>query len=690
MALNIGFDVGGTFTDIVVTHEDGAVEIEKLLSTPHDPAIGAKRGIESLLARRRLSVGEVDLGIHGTTLVTNAIIERKGSLTGMLTTRGFRDILEIGHGTRYDIYDLFLEFPESLIERRLRLEIDGRIDHRGDELEPVRDADVRRALERLSKEGVQAVAVCLLHSYANPAHELQVRALAEQEFPDLRISLSSDVLPRLGEYERFSTTTANAYVQPLVDRYVAELDEWLGGGRLLLMGSNGGTLSSSTARRWPVTLLESGPAAGALAAAEYSRRMDRRRVVSFDMGGTTAKVCLVDDGEPLITADFETARTNRFKPGSGLPIGVPTINMIEIGAGGGSIASLDAMGLLKVGPTSAGAEPGPACYGLGGMHPTVTDANLLLGYLAAQSFLGGEFALDPEAAAAAISEHIARPLGIDQISAAWGIHEIVNENMAAAMRTHFVERNRDPRQYTLVAFGGAAPAHACELARKTAISEVVIPFGAGATSAFGLLMAPSAVHFVHTSAFELNAIDWDVVARIYEELDRTAHDLLADAGVSAAEVTLARSVDMRYVGQAHEIEVPLLTDIRRNTSDSISDSFRARYGELYNVLNPGFAVEILNWRLKAAGPARNLSLVAHATDGADLTAAHRDSRPVYFSEFGEAVETPVFDHARLSQGTTFRGPAIIEQRETTTVVGPDDSVLVDELGSLLIALRGQR
>jgi N-methylhydantoinase B/oxoprolinase/acetone carboxylase alpha subunit len=360
VALRIGFDVGGTFTDIVVAHEDGTVQIEKLLSTPSEPAVGAKRGIETLLAKSGTRPDAIELGIHGTTLVTNAIIERNGSPTGMLTTRGFRDILEIGHGTRYDIYDLFLTFPQPLIERRLREEVSGRIDHRGVELEPLNEEEVRNGLARLSMENVRAVAVCFLHSYANPDHELKVRALAGHEFPELSISLSSDVLSRLGEFERFSTTAANAYVQPLVDRYVAELDSWLSGGRLLLMGSNGGTLSAPTARRWPVTLIESGPAAGALAAADYSQRMGRSRVVSFDMGGTTAKVCLIDEGEPLITSDFETARTERFKPGSGLPIATPTINMIEIGAGGGSIASIDGLDLLKVGPESAGAAPG-AC-----------------------------------------------------------------------------------------------------------------------------------------------------------------------------------------------------------------------------------------------------------------------------------------------------------------------------------------
>ena len=433
-------------------------------------------------------------------------------------------------------------------------------------------------------------------------------------------------------------------------------------------------------------LLESGPAAGALAAADYSRRMGRSRVVSFDMGGTTAKICLVDDGEPLITSDFETARTERFKPGSGLPIGIPTINMIEIGAGGGSIARIDELGLLKVGPASAGAEPGPACYGLGGSRPTVTDANLLLGYLGAESFLGGSFVLEPGAAAAAVREHVASPLDIDLVAAAWGIHEIVNENMAAAMRTHFVERNRDPRRYTLVAFGGAAPAHACALARKTSIGEVVVPFGAGATSAFGLLMAPSAVHLVHTSASELGAVDWHEVATIYDALDHRAHELLADAGVLPEDVTLRRSVDMRYVGQAHEIEVPLADEVGANSSASVLDVFRALYAELYNVLTLDFSVEALNWRLKASGPRRELDLISSRDEARSLESAHDGSRPVYHPELRDWAETPVFAHERLRPGLTFQGPAIVEQRETTAVIGPRETVRVDELLSLLISI----
>lgn len=681
--LRVGFDVGGTFTDVILVDDRGRMVIEKVLTTPLDPSIGAKRGVMEALERFEVGVENVALGIHATTLVTNAIIERRGACTGMLTTRGFRDILEIGGGTRYDIYDLFLPFPAPLIARQLRKEVTERIDARGEVLEALDDHNAEEELVRLVANGVESVAVCLLHSYQNNVHEEALLKLIEERFPELEVSLSSDLSPQLGEYERFSTTAANAYVQPLMSQYLDKLDIWLRGGRLLLMGSNGGTASVTTARRWPITLIESGPAGGALAAAAYSQQVGRPRVVSFDMGGTTAKVCLIDDGRPLTSPEFEAARAERFKPGSGLPLQIPVINLIEIGAGGGSIARLDDLGLLKVGPTSAGAEPGPVCYRLGGSHPTVTDANLILGYLDESSFLGGDMVLDRSAAEAAIARELAKPLGLGPVEAAWGVHEIVNENMAAAMRMHVVERNRDPRRYSMIAFGGAGPGHAVAVARKVGIHEVIVPFGAGATSAYGLLVAAPVIDLVHTYVVEIGDSDWGVIEEIYADLERRASELLADAGVGWDRLTFERSVDMRYVGQAHQISVPISEGkMDEHGEAGLLEAFTRRYAESYALLNADFGVEALNWRLRASGPPQDLRVLPTSVSHPRSDISTRD---VYFPEFG-FVSTAVYQHGRLEPGAEIEGPAVIEQRESTTVLSPSDMATLDEGFNLIIAI----
>jgi N-methylhydantoinase A/oxoprolinase/acetone carboxylase beta subunit len=684
MKVRVGFDVGGTFTDVILADESGRLVIEKVLTTPADPSIGAKQGVAAALARWGAEVDDVVLGIHATTLVTNAIIERRGARTGMLCTRGFRDVLEIGGGTRYDIYDLFLPFPEPLVERRLRREIGGRVGAGGDELAPLAAEEVTAALRDLVDDGVEAVAVCFLHSYRNDAHERMAAELILREFPQLAVSVSSDVSAQLGEYERFSTTVANAYVQPLMSRYLAELEAWLRSGRLLLMASNGGTTAVATAQRWPITLIESGPAAGALAAAEYSRRIDRPNVVSLDMGGTTAKVCLIDDGQPMTSPEFEAARAERFKPGSGLPLQIPVIDLIEIGAGGGSIARINDLGLLKVGPKSAGADPGPACYGLGGEDPTVTDANLVLGYLDEGSFLGGEMPLDRSAAEDAVARGVGEPLGLELVEAAWGVHEIVNENMAAAMRMHVVERNRDPRRYSLIAFGGAGPAHAAAVARKVGIREVIVPFGAGATSAYGLLVAAPVVDLAHSYVVEIGSADRGDIERVYDELERRGAALLAAAGVDRGDVRFERSVDMRYTGQAHRITVPLAdAHLNEHGEAGLLEAFTRRYAELYSLLNPDFGVEALNWRLRASGPAQELRVVPAARGAAD--GAPPAERDVYFPDEG-FVRTPVYQHRALRPGRSLAGPAIVEQRESTAVLGPSDTATIDDELNLVVAV----
>ncbi len=496
----VGVDIGGTFTDFVlVDGETGRVRLYKCLTTPKDPSAGALEGLEELL--RAAGLGFSDLGtlVHGTTLVTNAIIERSGSSLGLLTTRGFRDILEMGTEQRYDIYDLFLRFPDPLAPRAFRREIDERLDRDGRVVVPLDLTQAHREVADLVSNGVEALAVCFLHAYRNPVHERAIAEMVRREFPGLAVSLSCEVVPELREYERSATTAANAYVQPLMARYVAKLEGALAergfAGRFYLIQSSGGMTSPAAARRFPIRLLESGPAGGALVTAFFGRQVGQDDVIAFDMGGTTAKACLVQGGRPDVAPAMEAARVHRFKRGSGLPIKAPVIDMIEIGAGGGSIARVDALGLLKVGPRSAGADPGPACYGLGGKEPTVTDANLLLGYLDPGFFLGGRMRLERPPAEVAVAA-LAGQLGLDPIQTAWGVYEIVCENMAAAARVHIVEKGRDPRRYAMVAFGGAGPAHAARVARILGIGEVIVPPASGAAAALGFLVAPISFEFV--------------------------------------------------------------------------------------------------------------------------------------------------------------------------------------------------
>ncbi|HMJ96168.1 MAG TPA: hydantoinase/oxoprolinase family protein [Thermoleophilaceae bacterium] len=672
----VGFDVGGTFTDVIVVANGNHV-IEKVLTTPSDPSDGAKRGIGRALEKAGLGVESVDATIHGTTLVANAIIERRGARTGVITNRGMRDALEIGTGTRYDIYDFFLPFPKPLVERRLRREIGARLGPDGQEIRSVDRAEVEGVLNDLRAEGVESIAVCLLHSYRNDAHEEAVLEIGRELCADIAFAASADVVGKIGEDDRFSTAVANAYVRPLMLRYLSSLEEWLGEGRLFLMGSSGGTVGVSAAGRWPIRLIESGPAAGALAASSYSRRLGRADVVSFDMGGTTAKICLIDGGAPRQGYELEVARQERFKPGSGVPLSISTFDLLEIGAGGGSIARVDELGLLKVGPRSAGADPGPACYQRGGTEPTVTDANLVLGYLGEDSFLGGDMTLDREAAEEAVRREIGDRLSLEDVEAAWGIYEVVNEAMAAALRTHVIERNRDPRTYSLIAFGGAGPTHAVAVARKVGLEEVVVPLGAGAMSAIGLVIAPAVMDVVHSYVTPIEAIDWGHVGDFFERMERDAVAVLHDAGVEFG-IEIDRSVDMRYIGQSHEITIP----VPRQGPDTDMDArllaeFQAKYAELYTYLNPRFGVEVMTWRLRASGPERigypRTSSRETATEPAGL-------RPAYFPDQG-FVDVPVYEQARLAPGFRIAGPAVIEQRESTTVLGPSDGLEVtDDLG----------
>jgi len=690
----IGLDIGGTFTDLVMVDDaTGEIRLHKVLTTPDDPAEGALQGLAELCRHADVGLDDVVSLVHGTTLVTNAVIERTGARTALLTTRGFRDILEMGKEQRYDIYDLFLQYPLPLVPRRWRMEVDERMTRDGTVLTPLDPAQVRAAAAGLVSDGVEAIAVSFLHAYANPAHERAVQDLLAREFPSLAVSVSSEIDPEIREYERTCTTVCNAYVQPHADRYLRRLDTALGErgfrGRFALMQSSGGTIAPDAARRFPIRLLESGPAGGALVTAFFGEQLGRRDLVAFDMGGTTAKLCLIRDGRPEIAPVIEAARVHRFKRGSGLPVTVPAVDMMEIGAGGGSVARVDTLGLLKVGPHSAGAVPGPACYGRGGTDPTVTDACLVLGYFDPGYFLGGAMSLDCSAAVEAL-ERLGAAAGLDPVAAAWGVHQIVSENMAAAARVYLVERGQDPRRYAMVAFGGAGPAHASRVARILGLGEVIVPPASGVASALGLLVSPTSFDLVHSLPGVLDGLDWAAVDALYAEMEARGRALLADAGVAAGAVRCVRRAEMRLEGQFHDIGIAV-PDGRLTAANApaLARAFEAEYRRLYGTFLAGRRIQVLNWRVLVTGPRPGIALPARRVDpAADDRAALRGRRRAYFPETEGFAEVPVYDRYRLVPGTRVRGPAIVEEREATTIVGPGDTLRVDALSNLVIQIRG--
>ncbi len=693
MSARLGVDIGGTFTDLAVVDETtGALRVGKVLTTPKDPAHGVEQGIHALLDDAHLAARAVGAVVHGTTLATNALIERKGARTALLTTAGFRDALEIRREGRYDMYDIFIDPPSALVPRHLRREVPERLLADGAVQRPLDEAAARRVIADLIGQGVEAIAICLLHAYVNPAHERRLAELVHEIAPHLPVSCSSEVVPEIREYERGSTTTANVYVAPLMARYLEDLERRLAElgipGQLYIMQSSGGIALPGAAKRFPIRLVESGPAAGALAAAQAARARGEPRLLSFDMGGTTAKACVIDDGVPLVAREFEVARADRFKKGSGLPIRVPVIELIEIGAGGGSIARVDRLGLLKVGPDSAGADPGPACYNLGGRLPTVTDADLLLGYLDSEFFLGGRMRLHREAARRAIEEHVARPLGLGPTEAAWGIHRVVNENMAAAARIHGIERGKDLRQYQLFAFGGAGPVHCWHVARILRVPRIILPFGAGAMSAYGLLSAPLAFDFVRTRRERLDAADWGTINALFAEMEAEGRALLARAGVAATQVRVSRVAEMRYLGQGHEVEAAIPPGTLAPASlPAITASFEAAYRALYQRLPQGVPIEALNWRVTIAGPPPKVALTPAARGGsANARGAVKTTRPAYFAEASDFVPTPVYDRYALGPGAAFTGPAIVEERESTAVIGPGARCRVDDGLEIVVEL----
>jgi N-methylhydantoinase A len=677
----VGIDIGGTFTDLLLVGADGRVVIAKTLTTPGDPSLAVEHALRPVLENGTVSSGEHGTLLHGTTLVTNALIERKGAPTALLTTAGFRDAVEIGREHRYELYDLNLELPKPLVPRHLRFDVPERIAADGSMLRPLDEAFVYRLVEELRDKRIRAIAVCYLNSFRNPTHERRTAEIITEVAPKIRVSLSSEVVAEIREFQRTSTTLANVYVQERVANYLAELQQRLDRigflGSFFVMLSSGGIATRETAARFPVRLLESGPAAGALAAAEAGILSGQRDLLSFDMGGTTAKLCVIEDGQPLKTHDFEVDRIYRFRKGSGLPVRIPVIDMIEIGAGGGSIARVDSLGLLKVGPESSGADPGPVCYAQGGVEPTVTDADLVLGYLDPNYFLGGKMQLDINGARQALSR-VAAPLGMTIEQAAWGVHQIVNENMANAARAHLGERGKDPRRMPMYAFGGAGPVHGYRVAEILRLPALISPFGAGVGSTFGLLAAPLAFDFVRSAYSRLDQQDWRLANKLLDEMAEEGRKILEGSGLPASEISYQRTADMRYVGQGHEVSVCLPHGVlgEQHTAE-ITAGFEETYRELYGRKGPDVPLEIINWRVVASGPRPEMTFKLSSETSA-RNDPRKGSRRAYFPECGGFVETTVYDRYAFKPGMELKGPAIVEERESTLIVGARGCALIDE------------
>ena len=688
---SLGIDIGGTFTDIVVyDHERGLSLNRKVLTTHDDPARGVVAGVAALLGREALDPAAFSRVVHATTLFTNALIERTGARTGLITTAGFGDTLEIGRERKFELYDLNIAKPEPLVPRDLRLEVAERTRADGSVARKLAPADVARCAQRLAARGVTSVAIVFLHAYANPAHERAAAAIVARRHPGMVVTTSHEVAPEIREYERASTTVANAYIKPLAHQYLDALAKRLESLRipapLLLMLSSGGLTHLAEAERTPVQMLESGPAAGALAAAFFGREDSHGNLLAFDMGGTTAKLSLVDDGEPLTAYAFEAARQKRFLEGSGLPIRISTIEFIEIGAGGGSIAHVDELGLLKVGPRSAGSEPGPAAYGLGGTEPTVTDADFLLGYLNPDYFAGGEVRVDMRAARAAV-ERLAARVKLSPTETAWGIHDIVNETMASAARVHIAERGRDPRRYALLCTGGAGPVHAYGVARKLGLGAIVCPPAAGVASALGLLVAPARVDRVATVGIRLDAKAGRALETAFRRLEDQARAVIADSGLKLETATVRRLADGRFAGQGFDLVVDLPDGPYADgeaTRVKLAQAFEVAYREKFALTPPPVPIEFVNIRVAVRAPVAGAEV--HARAAAAGGSAVKGKRRVYFPDAKNFVETAVYDRVRLAPGAKLTGPAVIEEEGSTLVIGPSGSGRVAPSGNLIVSV----
>jgi N-methylhydantoinase A len=687
-AVRLGVDIGGTFTDVALEAGNRRFTA-KNLTTPRAPEQGVLTAVHAVLAGAGIAPGDVSLVIHGTTLATNALIERKGARTALLTTEGFRDVIEIRHENRFEQYDVNIDLPPPLVPRRLRLPIRERIDAQGRVLTPLDEQSVARAIDTLETQHIEAVAVGFLHSFTNPQHERCVGELLAKRLPGVAVTLSSEVSPEMREYERFSTACANAYLQPLMGRYLGRLESELARAGMhcpmLLMTSGGGITATETAARFPVRLVESGPAGGAIFAACIARQNALDDVVSFDMGGTTAKICLIDKAQPQTARSFEVARIYRFLKGSGLPLRIPVIEMVEIGAGGGSIASVDALKRIAVGPHSAGSEPGPVCYGRGGTEPTVTDADLILGRIDPATFSGGKMALDADGARRAIVARVGQPLDLSAEHAALGISEMVDENMANAARVHAIESGKDLRPRTLIAFGGAAPLHAARVAEKLGIARVLIPSNAGVGSAVGLLRAPVAYEIVRSRLMRLSTFDAHAVNTLFAEMRAEAEQIVR-RGAPDAKLTEQRSAFMRYRGQGHEIAVTLpVRDMTAADRDTITALFEEAYRKLYSRAIPGAEIEILSWVVSLVAPEEGELASAMALKAGQ--AKPRGRRAVVDPAAAEFVEVPIYWRGDLAPGVAIKGPAVIAEEDTSTVVSAAFDARIDRFGYIELIRR---
>jgi len=683
----LSVDIGGTFTDVVLL-KGGVLTTTKVLTTYADPAAGVMQGIEDVLARGRADAGEVELVLHGTTLATNALIERRGAPTALLTTAGHRDVLEMAFENRFEQYDVNIDRPQPLVPRHWRVGVPERTAADGSVLIELDTDAVLTAVTGLVQEGIEALAIGFLHSYVNPQHEQRAADVVRGAFPDLTLALSSDVCPEIREYERLSTTVANAYVKPLMSRYLGSLAGQLQArgitSQVLMMTSGGGLTTLQAAAQYPVRLVESGPAGGAILAADLAASHALDAVLSFDMGGTTAKICLIEDGKPQHSRAFEVDRSYRFKKGSGLPVRIPVIEMVEIGAGGGSIAGVDVLQRVQVGPESAGSEPGPACYGRGGDHATVTDADVVLGKLAPELFGGGKLRLQVERARQVIETQRAEPLQMTAEQGAHAVAEIVEENMASAARAHASEWGKDLQTRSMIAFGGAAPLHAAALARNLKIDRVLIPSGAGVGSAIGFLLAPISFEVVRSHYMLLGELAQSVVDELFADMRVEAAEVLAGARHDG-DVAETREVYMRYVGQGFEVAVDI-SGIEVLSESQLRERFETVYRQLYGRTIPGMAVEMLSWTLSLSAPQSTVPFAAM-----DAAQADEAAQPAPADLFdGERIRpAPLVMRAHLSAGETRMGPLLIVEDQTTTVVPEGFSVHVLSDGTLNLQVKDE-
>ena len=683
--VRLAVDIGGTFTDIVLDVGRDR-KTRKVLTTPVRPEQAVLDGIRLILSDARAHFRDIDVFIHGTTLATNAIIERRGAKTALIATDGFRDVLDIATESRYDQYDLTIDKPTPLVPRALRFTVPERVDAHGSVRLPLDEAALRAIVKRLRTLDVKSVAIAFLHAYANPAHERRAGEILRAEMPDVRLTLSSAVCPEIREYERTSTAVANAYVQPLIDGYLGRMAEALEveqfRGSIYLVTSGGGVTSIDTARRFPVRLLESGPAGGAIFASQIAASLGESKVLSFDMGGTTAKICLIEQYRPETSRLFEVDRAARFLKGSGLPVRIPVIEMVEIGAGGGSIARVDAMKRVTVGPESASSEPGPACYGRGGEHPTVTDADVALGKIDPDGFAGGTIRLNPELSRKALLHDIGEALGLSAETSAYAVQEIVCENMASAARVHAVERGAVVAQHTLIAFGGAAPLHAARVAERIGASRVIVPSNAGVGSAVGFLAAPISYELVRSRHARLDEFDSEAVSDLLQEIASEARALV-EPGARGAPVRERRIAFMRYVGQGHEIAVELPQRRLTNAdSESLRKAFEKDYATLFERSIPDAAIEILSWSVLATTEPRNPARIAEvARKPAGTAGGHRQ---FFDGRAGETIDVPLYRRELLSPGATVAGPAIIAEDETSTFISVSFEAHIDSAGSIVM------